>query len=182
MRTRLALSLSVAVGGLASGCSSSSSKPAPVASARSVPEAGDSHSHDREKMRLTDAGPYHAALTAHLGKDGNELDIFLETTDKDPKPAAIAQTAIVARATRAGDPTEYMLAFDPAPPEERPKDEPAGQCSHFVARATWMKPDDVLTVKCDIELMGKRRAVVWKEFVPRKYAHVDETPHDPPAP
>lgn len=41
-------------------------------------------------MLIADAGPYHALLTAHLSKDGYELDIFFETpSEKNPQPKAI---------------------------------------------------------------------------------------------
>ncbi|QEL16505.1 hypothetical protein [Limnoglobus roseus] len=178
MRICLAITFAAAV-----GCSSSSSPSKPIVpSAASSAVGKESETLDREKMRLADAGPYQAALTARLAKTGHELDVYLETTDKDPKPMALAQTAFLARATRAGDPTEYPLTFDPAPAEERPKDESAGLCSHFVAKAAWMKPDDVLTIKCEVEVRGKRQAVVWTEFVPRKYALADDAPAEPPAP
>ena len=50
---------------LAAGCSSQSSAPPPPVTARGESEEHD-HVHERGKMLLTDAGPYHAALTAHL--------------------------------------------------------------------------------------------------------------------
>ncbi len=176
---RMILSLSFAV--VVAGCSPSSSAPTPVASGRAADREAD-HAHERDKMKLADAGPYHAALTAHLSKDGNELDVFIETAGAEPKPVGIADTALVAKATRAGDPIEYTLTFDPAPAEERPTDEAKGTCSHFVAKAEWLKPDDVVTVKCEIEVQGKRRPVVWKEFVPKKYAHHDDSEKAPPMP
>ena len=47
-------------------------------------ELAHDHSHKRGKMLLTDAGKYHALLTAHLSPQGNELDIFFESTDDTP--------------------------------------------------------------------------------------------------
>ena len=161
------------------GCSSSSTAP----SIRSAPvEQEHGHSHGRDKMMLADAGPIHAALTAHLAKDGNELDIFLESADKDAKPHALALASLVVKVKRAGDATERTLTFEPAPADERPKGEPDGTCSHFVAKAGWMKRDDVLAIACEIEIDGKKHAVVWTDFVPGKYAHHDDAAREPPAP
>ena len=162
------------------GCSSSSSTAPSIRSAPVEQEHG--HSHERDKMMLADAGPIHAALTAHLAKDGNELDIFLETADRDPKPYALALASLVAKVKRAGDATEQTLTFEPAPADERPKGEPEGKCSHFVAKAGWMKRDDVLAIVCEIEIDGKTHAVAWSNFVPAKYAHHDDAAREPPAP
>src|SRR5580658_2009332 len=42
----------------------------------------EQHSHDRGKMMLADFGAYHAGLTAHhSSKEGNELDIVVETDE-----------------------------------------------------------------------------------------------------
>lgn len=150
---------------------------------RPAPRAGDDvkvvrseggHSHERGKMLLTDAGPYHAALTAHLSPKGNELDVFFETTDDKPVPAAIPLTKLTAFARRAGEEKQYDLTFECAPPDERPKGEKAGTCSHFVAKAGWMKPDDTLTVVLNLELEGQRHRVTWTKFIPKKYAHHEE--------
>lgn len=153
------------------GCSGQSAAPPPVVTARG--SSHDDHVHERGKMMLTDAGQYHAALTAHLSsKEGNELDVFFETTDpKDPKPVALAVKSFAATAKRAGDGKEFELKFEPAPADERPKDEPEGLCSHFVAKAPGVGPDDVLTVTAELTIRGKLQTVTWKEFVPRKYAH-----------
>lgn len=129
------------------------------------------HSHVRGKMLIADAGPYHALLTAHLSAAGNELDIFFETpVDKDPQPAAIAIDSFVAQAT-AGEGESQTLTFEPAPPEERPKGEKAGTCSHFVAKASWLKPDDDLLVVAKFTMDGKEVVARWKNFNPKKYAH-----------
>jgi hypothetical protein len=132
-------------------------------------EAHD-HAHERDKMLLSDAGPHHAALTAHLSqKEGNELDIFFETTDDPPKPVPLRAGKVVATATGI-DGVSHPLEFVPAPPEER-KGDPGGQCSHFVAKAPWMKPEDVLTVVAHVTVEGKPRVVTWTNFNPKKYAH-----------
>jgi hypothetical protein len=151
------------------GCSRA---PAPVPVTAATGKTGHGHSHARDKMLAADVGKYHAWLTAHLSnKDGNELDIFFETSDKQPKPVALPLTGFTAKAARAGDDKEYELRFEPAPADERPKDEAAGTCSHFVAKAPWMKPDDVLTITADVELNGRVRQAKWTKFIPRQYAH-----------
>jgi hypothetical protein len=156
---------------IAAGCSPQpATPPAPVTARGSSDE---DHVHERENMMLADAGPYHAGLTAHLADDGNELDIFFETVDKEPKPVALSVKSFTATAKRAGDGQEFELTFEPAPAEERPKDEPDGLCSHFVAKAPWMKPDDVLTVTAELTIRGKIHTVEWKDFSPKKYAHHD---------
>lgn len=162
------------------GCSASSSTAPSIRSAPVEQEHG--HSHERDKMMIADAGPIHAALTAHLAKDGNELDIFLESADKDAKPHALPLTSLIVKVRRAGDATERTLTFEPAPADERPKGEPEGKCSHFVAKAGWMNRDDTLTVTGEIEVDGRKHAVEWKEFVPGKFAHHDESAREPPAP
>jgi len=131
------------------------------------------HSHERDKMLLADAGPYHAALTAHLSsKDGNELDVFFETTDDPPKPAALPITKFKAIAKTA-DGKEHALEFEPAEKDER-KGDPEGKCSHFVAKAGWMKPEDVLTVTATVKIDGKDTTIEWKNFSPKKYAHHED--------
>jgi hypothetical protein len=131
------------------------------------------HAHERDKMLLADAGPYHAALTAHLSaKDGNELDVFFETTDKPPKPAALP-LAMFSATAKTADGKEHPLSFEPAEAGER-KDDPAGQCSHFVAKAPWMNPDDTLTVTATVDIDGKPTQIEWSNFNPRKYAHHEE--------
>lgn len=141
-------------------------KPAPTAF-KSEPHG---HSHEREHMLVADAGHYHAALTAHLSqREGNELDIFFETIDTPPKPLPLAVAKFTATA-RTADGKEHALEFEPAPVDER-KDDPAGKCSHFVAKAGWMTPDDTLTVTTTVAIDGKPTPVEWKQFSPKKYAH-----------
>jgi hypothetical protein len=130
------------------------------------------HSHERDKMMLADVGktPHHAALTAHLSsKDGNELDIFFESSDEEHKPVPLPLTKLTATAKTA-DGKEHTLEFEPAPKEER-KDDPDGKCSHFVAKAGWMKPTDTLSVTLTMEINGKPEPVTWNDFNPQKYAH-----------
>jgi hypothetical protein len=156
-------------------------KPTPTQQAEFKNKKGDDehgHDHDRGKMRLEDATlpggkKGHAGLTAHLSKkQGNELDISFETMDKDPKPLTVPEkTKITARVTRKGDDKPYVITFEPAEKDER-KSDPEGQCSRFSAKAPWMKHEDELTVTLTIE--GVPQSVVWVDFNPKKYAHVDE--------
>lgn len=133
-------------------------------------EKAHGHSHERGKMLIADAGPYHALLTAHLSKDGNELGIFFETpVDKDPQPVALPLASFAAQAT-TGEGESQTLTFEPAPAEERPAGEKEG-CSHFVAKAPWMKPEDDLLVVAKFTLDGKEVVARWKSFVPKTYAH-----------
>ena len=71
---------------------------------------------------------------------------------------------------RAGEDKSYELTFEPAPKEERKTDKD-GECSHFEAKAPWMKPDDTLAVTAMIDLAGKPRKVEWKDFNPKKNSH-----------
>ena len=72
------------------------------------------HSHERDRMLLADAGPYHAGLTAHLSsKTGNELDVFFETADKDHKPVPLPLASFTATA-KTSDGGEQVLEFKPA--------------------------------------------------------------------
>jgi hypothetical protein len=130
------------------------------------------HSHERNKMMLVDYGPYHAGLTAHLSKkDGNELDIVFETVDEKPLP--LPRAKLIAKATRTGDDKTYTLEFEPAPKDER-KDDPDGKCSRFTAKAGWIKHENMLTVTLITTLDGKEKRVVWVDFNPKRFAHVDE--------
>lgn len=129
------------------------------------------HSHERGKMLIADAGDYHLLLTAHLAKAGNELDIFIETpVSKDPQPVALSLESFEAQAT-AGDGESQTLTFEPAPADERPAGEKPGTCSHFVAKAPWMKPEDDLLVVAKFTVDGKELVARWKDFNPKKYAH-----------
>ena len=150
------------------GCGSRDPKPA---THRDDTDHG--HSHQRGKMMLADLGLYHAGLTAHLSsKTGNELDILIETANDAHAPVPLPLMKLTATA-RTADSKEFVLEFEPSEPEER-KDDPPGKCSHFVAKAPWMKPGDLLTVTTNIELDGKSHSVEWKEFTPKKYAHFEE--------
>jgi hypothetical protein len=133
---------------------------------------GHGHDHDDGDKMIEDVGPYHFGLTAHLSeKEGNELDIVIETQDKkNPKPVPLPITKIAAKAKRDGDPKEYDLTFEPDDPKER-KDDPPGKCSRFSAKVPWMKPDDKLTVTTTVEVEKKPYTVEWKDFVPKKFAH-----------
>jgi len=131
------------------------------------------HVHERDKMLLIDAGRYHAALTAHLAPSGNELDIFFETqSGKPPRPVALTIESFTAQVKTASGKIE-KLEFTPAPPEERKGDKP-GTCSHFVAKAPWMKPDDNLYVTATVSIDGKEEVLRWRDFNPKKFAHHEE--------
>ena len=137
-------------------------------------ETAHTHSHDRGTMLIADVGKYHALLTAHLSADGNGLEIFFETpVDKDPQPVAVALASFEAQAT-SGDGDSQTLTFEPAPADERPKDEPEGKCSHFSAKAAWMKPEDKLVVVARFTIDGEELTARWNDFSPKKYAHHHE--------
>lgn len=154
------------------GCSGQ--KPQPSEFKNEKP--GHGHDHDRGKFKLADAElpggvTAHAALTAHLSKKGDhEIDVMFETMDKEPKPIPVAIEKMTARVTRKGDDKPYTLEFVPAPKDER-KTDPDGKCSHFVAEAKWLKPDDELTVTLTVPVDGKMKTIPWLEFVPKKYGH-----------
>lgn len=150
---------------LALGCGQSKSPPAPT----HAHDHEDDDNHSRDGMMIEHAGPYHAALTAHLSeKDGNELDLFFETL-RYATPVALPVATIPAKAKRAGDDKEYDLTFEPAPAAERPKDEEAGKCSHFVAKAPFLKPTDTLTVRLTVMIRDKERTVTWENFDVKKF-------------
>jgi hypothetical protein len=169
MRPLSALLLSAGL--FALGCSSQPPPPA-EATAKSGDEDDHDHGdHDREHMMVAHAGPkHHAWLTAHLSKDGNELDVIFETEEKDPKPAPIPVAKFTAKAKRVADEKEFELTFEPAPAEERQGD-PPGAASRFVAKAPWMTAEDVLTVSGQVEIDGKLRRMTWRTFIVKKYAH-----------
>lgn len=154
---------------LAAGCGTQAP---PASTTRETSEPA--HSHEREKMLLADLGKnHHAGLTAHLSsKTGNELDVFIESAAEDHAPAPLPVAKLIAEATTA-DGKPHELIFEPSEPVER-KGDPPGKCSHFTARAPWMKPDDVLTVSMKIPLEGKTHTVTWNNFNPKKYAHFEE--------
>ncbi len=154
--------------GVVLGCTREPDRPTTKAK---VETDADEHTHERDKMLLADAGQYHAALTAHLSPKGNELDLFFETTDSPPKPVALPLTKLTATVRKIGEGEPREIIFEPAPAQERPKDEKPGTCSHFVAKVDWLKPDDNLTIIMNVEIEGNRRRVQWSNFIPNKYAH-----------
>jgi hypothetical protein len=161
MRRTTALALLVAA---LCGCQ----KDKPPATFQSEPHG---HSHERDNMKFADVGElYHAGLTAHLSsKEGNELDILFETVSDPPKSAPVPLDRFTA-AAKTADGKTHQLEFVSAPKEERPTD-PVGLCSHFVAKAPWMKPDDVLSVTMTVVIRDNPYPVEWKNFNPKKYAH-----------
>ena len=81
-------------------------------------------------------------------------------------------TSITAVAKTA-DGTQHKLTFELAPKDER-KDDPDGKCSHFVAKAPWMKAEDNLTVTAAATINGKPTTIEWKNFNPKKFAHHED--------
>jgi hypothetical protein len=142
---------------------------APASHAHAHAHAHDpaSHNHDRGHMMIASNGIVDALLTSHLSsKDGNELDVFVE---KNGAPLALTTTELKAKArAKDGDKT---LTFSCAPADERPAGETAGTCSHFVARATWMDPNDRLQVVAGLPLKSGDVDYTWRSFDPRRYAH-----------
>lgn len=125
------------------------------------------HNHDRGKMMVATNGPVDALLTAHISStEGNELDVFVE---RDGKPLALGTTEILGRAK--GHATARDVVFTCAPRDERPADEPDGSCSHFVAKAAWMQPEDALEVETALPLLRGQVGYVWRSFQPLRYAH-----------
>ncbi len=174
---RVAGSLVLALGLLAwAGCGSRDTGGPKEGEKGPGKDGGHGHSHERGKMLIADLGTkYHALLTAHLSaKEGNELDIYFETADEDePTPLALPLESFTAQA-RTADGELKDLDFRCAPASERPKGEKAGTCSHFVARAPWMKAGDRLYVVVKVQVDGKELTARWKNFNPKKYAHHED--------
>ena len=132
----------------------------------------ESHDHSSGKMMISHLGKHHAKLTAHLSaKGGNELDVYVETID-DPTPVALPLLKLTGVARRGAE--EFPVTFEPAPADERPQGEAAGSCSHFVAKAAFLKPDDTLTVVIEVELDGRKRKCTWRNFEVAKFTHAAE--------
>ncbi len=141
-------------------------QPAPQAHAH---DPGD-HNHARGKMLMASDGRYNALLTAHLSaKDGNELDIFVE--DKNGPFALKAKTV---EAIARGDGDKHALTFECAPANERPTSEAEGTCSHYVAKAPWLRVGEVLRVETTLPVAQAPVAMAWRDFEARKYAHHEE--------
>jgi hypothetical protein len=118
-------------------------------------------------MMIASNGVVDALLTSHLSaKDGNELDVFVE---KGGAPLALSIMKLEARARVRGE--EKSLSFSCAPNDERPAGEADGTCSHFVARAGWMSPEDRLEVATSLPLLTGEIGYTWRSFDPRRYAH-----------
>jgi hypothetical protein len=165
---RLVAAALLLAGLTAAGCSDPPAPPAAPPTPKGE-EDDDSHDHHPDKL-FAHAGKYHLWLRARLSaKAGHELEVFVETI-KPPKAAALPVAKFTATAKRDGDEKEYELTFEPTPAAGRP-DDPPGTCSHFVAKAPWLTPDDVLMVSAEVEVDGVVRRPKWRKFVPSKYAH-----------
>ena len=152
--------------------------PAPATGAgtgTTSPTGEHDHAHERGKMLIADAGKYHALLTAHLSKEGHELDVFFETADKAAKPVTVPVESFTAEIqVRTGEGDLKKVEFKPAPADERPAGEGPGRYSHFVAKVPWLNPDVPLRVTIELELDGRDVTVRWNDFVPKKYAHHED--------
>ncbi|HVK15321.1 MAG TPA: hypothetical protein VM533_00135 [Fimbriiglobus sp.] len=167
---RLLSALLLSAGLISFGCSSPTTPPTATEATAKSKDDHEHGDHDREHMMVAHAGPLHAWLTAHLSKDGNELDVIFETEDEPVKPAPIPVAKFTARAKRVADEKEFELTFEPAPADER-KGDPPGAYSRYVAKAPWMTAEDVLTVYGQVEIDGKLRRPTWRTFIVKKYAH-----------
>lgn len=142
------------------GCASAAPQKAVAAHTHNASD----HNHDRGQMMIASNGLVEALLTAHLSsKTGNELDVFVE---KSGSPLALTTTELHAVAHVGTEAKQIDVACAPA--EERPKDERDG-CSHFVARAEWLRPGQAIRVETELPL--RRAAYVWRGFEAIRYAH-----------
>ena len=172
MRTLLLLAGLTAL----AGCSDTTPTAPATPTTQALPQEkghDEGHDHSSGKMMVAHLGKYHAKLTAHLSaKDGNELDLFVETTADPATPVALPTLKVTGTAQRGGE--EFPLTFEPAPADERPKGEAAGTCSHFVAKAAFLKPTDTLTIVVEVEVDGRKRKCTWKNFEVAKFTHAAE--------
>ena len=163
--------LTIVLGTTLLGCGQKTENPTTPPTVYETSSTGG-HSHEKGTMLLADAGKYHALLTAHLSKDGNELDIFFETAGKTAQavalPLATLKASIQIRSSEGG---LKEVEFVPAPADERPMGEAAGTCSHYVAKVPWLSPDVEHRVIVRAVLDGKDEEIRWNNFVPKKYAH-----------
>lgn len=121
-------------------------------------------------MFPTLAGNRLVMLTAHLAAGGNELDIYFE--DRERQPSALGDQPIEAIVyTRGG---ERAIKFECAPADERPAGEPAGMCSHFVAKTPWLVADETVKIAGRVTSAEGTVAMRWQGFKPGKYAHHHE--------
>ncbi len=159
----------------AAGCGGQTSSSAPTARDPAAPDTRDGHSHEKGKMLIADFGPYHALLTAHLSKNGHELDVFVESAGAAPHPVALPVEVLAGSVQiRRTDGTVREVEFRSAPADERPLGEAGGTCSHFVAKVPWLEPDTEHRVIVEVEVEGKKLTGRWNSFVPRKYAHHED--------
>jgi hypothetical protein len=155
------------------GCTSQSTPPTTTtAVTKTEPSTEEDSGHDSNNKKTAHLGKYHAQLTARMSsKSGNELEIFVETLGSPATPVALPLTKITGTARRDGDEKPMELTFEPAPSSVRPKDEKPGACSHFVAKAPWMKSTDTLEVVVQVELDGRLRKSTWRNFEVKNFTH-----------
>jgi len=121
-------------------------------------------------MQMASNGTYVALLTAHLSsKEGNELDIFLE---KQGAPHAITSRELSAQAVTPGGP--QALQFSCAPKDERPQAEAEGTCSHYVAKAPWLKKGERIRVDTTIPFGAEQVELAFRGFEAARYAHHED--------
>jgi hypothetical protein len=168
MRVLVALLITATVVGCSQKHDDDTTRPKPVHES----QPPTSHTHEKGKMQMADAGRYHALLTAHLSKEGHELDLFFETAGRIPKPVSLPFASLKASVqVRAGEGELKEIEFVPAPVAEQPADQPAGQYSHFVAKVPWMNPDVSHRVIIRATIDGKDEEIRWNDFLTRKFAH-----------
>jgi len=122
-------------------------------------------------MLCAEVGDTRFWLTSHLESKGtNELDLFISDAKNNPRTITADK---LAAEIAIGD-TKNQATFEPAPAEERPKGEKGNSCSHFVAKAAFMKATDTLTATISVPVAGKTQSVTFSGFDVKKYAHHEQ--------
>lgn len=153
---------------LGAACAATGAAPSTTSAPPKPHNPGD-HNHAKGTMLMATDGTYDALLTAHLSaKDGNELDIFVENKD-----GPFALKAKTMEATARGQSEQHTVAFACAPANERPAGEAEGTCSHFVAKAPWLRVGEALRVEAMLPA-ARPVPMTWRDFEARRYAHHEE--------
>lgn len=66
------------------------------------------------------------------------------------------------------------MTFDCAPANERPATEPQGTCSHYVAKAPWLRVGENLRVETMLPIGDRAVPMVWRDFEAKRYAHHED--------